>query len=97
MTVFPQWADTDLLRHQFLIRLAAVHYHAGGSLYKLAQAMGRNRSFFWHLFHDKKLLSAEDAVKVEELTDNAVSRAMLRPDLFSAGVAGLSKDARPEG
>ena len=53
-----------------------------GSQSELARSLGVNRALINHMTAGRRSVTAEMAVAIEKITEGAVSRADLRPDLF---------------
>ena len=53
-----------------------------GSQSDLARALGVNRALVNHMTAGRRNVTAEMAVAIEKITEGAVSRADLRPDLY---------------
>lgn len=48
-----------------------------------ARLLGVTQGLVWQWLNERTRITAERAVQIEKATDGAVTRAELRPDLFS--------------
>jgi len=69
-----------MVQHQTLIKRAIKKV---GSQKKLAEAIGLSQQGVSYLLNSSSRVSAEVAIKIERATAGEISRAELRPDLFS--------------
>jgi len=49
----------------------------------LGDAIGKSQQYIWNLINDAKVVKAEIAIQIETATDGKVTRAQLRPDIFT--------------
>lgn len=66
---------------------------ASGGRSNLAKALGVSTVFINDMIHGKKPVPASRCIAIERVTDGAVTRYELRPDVFGEAPAGKNKGA----
>lgn len=80
MNTYPDWASNQRLKVKYMLQIAAVRHQEDGTLYTLAEAIGRHRGYFHAILKDGRTVPAEAALALEKLV--GCPREAFAPDVF---------------